>query len=782
MSATLDEPFQGGQFSHLPHRPCTTLYHRNGRIGCGTNSRGFDGHVGRLLGIPSDDYDQDYGAAAFVAVVPQHDLTKAVVEQFRSYDTLRGLIVVNATGADDNGSKVNPAPLAPQGIYTPSADLSVAPNYEWNSAYGQSLTILDLYDVPVVYVQDEDLSSYLLKTATEQSVRDYPAIVAEFNYYMGYSDGTSTRITSTDCLSWIDNDGKWRPKCLPLGGNSVWATAGSSLDRDLNTYNSNAKDVIMIAGAMDGSSMFHDLSPSANGAASNILSVLLAARLVGQSLTHADLDALNNKIAFALFQGETFGYIGSRAFLRDAYYPGFTCAENVTVYYEDDVEKAFYERGQNSCLDPLRPTLAFQKLGEISSMITVDQIGMLESSNTLYVHGTDYDSEGNNANDVGEFVGNTLTQLSTDDFTISLSSNANGDYENENGNESPVPPSPLTSLLQMSGGSASGAVLTGYDTNFVNPNYESHLDSDFEQPIDLDAVAAAATTLARAAVALAYDDGSQDYESAANYAKNAIPEQASAEEDEVFASLADCLYFDGNCDFWNKYVDMDRQNEYERSGIEFRKQNSRGSPPSYYVNVYDGRNGQAFVQVGNKQYGSYDGSDFGNHDDDTITLYPTSLEAGIRGMLDDFLGRGSYGDDDPGSCKSSSDCKDQSYCIGGTSSGVSDDYAVCTGGGVCVCSRSHYHTALDEAVVPATNDRTGRFLSKMEDEQYGDEYSFSSSALYTEPYWAADVGVRVYRDAGDFGYWALFVGFVCSFGFASASVYMKTLLVKEKLF
>ena len=70
----------------------------------------------------------------------------------------------------------------------------------------------------------------------------------------------------------------------------------------------------------------------------------------------------------------------------------------------------------------------------------------------------------------------------------------------------------------------------------------------------------------------------------------------------------------------------------------------------------------------------------------------------------------------------------------------------------------------------------------MEDDQYGDEYSFSSSALYTEPYWSADVGVRVYRDAGDFGYWTLFVGFVCSFGFASASVYMKTLLVKEKLF
>lgn len=53
---TLEEPFQGGHFSHLPHKPCTTLFHRNGRVGCGTGSRGYDNHVGRLLGLDADGY------------------------------------------------------------------------------------------------------------------------------------------------------------------------------------------------------------------------------------------------------------------------------------------------------------------------------------------------------------------------------------------------------------------------------------------------------------------------------------------------------------------------------------------------------------------------------------------------------------------------------------------------------------------------------------------------------------------------------------------------------
>ena len=102
---------------------------------------------------------------------------------------------------------------------------------------------MDLYGIPTVYVRDAGLSSYLSGVARVQSdsvssaggssnsddddrtllsLSPYPSILAEFNYYMGPED-----VTSPKCLGWKDVDGTtWTPRCLPLGGNSVWASAG----------------------------------------------------------------------------------------------------------------------------------------------------------------------------------------------------------------------------------------------------------------------------------------------------------------------------------------------------------------------------------------------------------------------------------------------------------------------------------------------------------------------------------------------------------------------------
>jgi hypothetical protein len=45
--------------------------------------------------------------------------------------------------------------------------------------------------------------------------------VAEFKYYFGQN-----KMTSTECLAWEDTYGHRAPQCLPLGGLSVWSTAG----------------------------------------------------------------------------------------------------------------------------------------------------------------------------------------------------------------------------------------------------------------------------------------------------------------------------------------------------------------------------------------------------------------------------------------------------------------------------------------------------------------------------------------------------------------------------
>jgi nicastrin len=229
---------------------------------------------------------------------------------------LQGILILNSTSVQNNGgnSIYSPESAAPQGYDTPSAQLNYGYiQYKWNSR-GEGLTMLDFFGIPMAYVTDSAVAQSLREESQSSSSDDNHRIVAEFNYYMG-----PEVMNSASCLAWHDvSNDRWNPKCLPLGGTSVWAAAGSpSVSAD--------SPVLLVAAGMDSTGFFHDLSPGANTAASNILTLLLAAKLIGTYVTDADLDALPNRIVFALFQGESYGFVGSRSFLRDLAFPGFVC-------------------------------------------------------------------------------------------------------------------------------------------------------------------------------------------------------------------------------------------------------------------------------------------------------------------------------------------------------------------------------------------------------------------------------------------------------------------------
>ena len=56
--------------------------------------------------------------------------------------------------------------------------------------------------------------------------------------------------------------------------------------------------VVLLVTYMGSTSMFHDISPDANGAASNNLALLLSAHLISSALDDGALDALHGRIAF----------------------------------------------------------------------------------------------------------------------------------------------------------------------------------------------------------------------------------------------------------------------------------------------------------------------------------------------------------------------------------------------------------------------------------------------------------------------------------------------------
>ena len=789
----------------------------------------------------------------YVAVIDEVDYTADNVARLISFSStltagdhygdvverggpLRGVLVLassstsNGSDSNANDAMASPEPLTPQGDGTPMSGLTVGSSYEWNKANnGDGLSMTDMYGYPTAYIPDTNTAEYLRGVATTQSnefssasdnsgdvnAAVYPSIVSEFNYYMGPGntddDGGNTH-TSKSCLEWKNTDGTWSPKCLPLGGNSVWSVAGSPLStgyaengennegdenngENNNNNNNNDKErpVILLSASIDSTSMFHDLSPGANTAASNILSLLMAAELIGSSIQDEVLDGLYGRIAFSFFQGESYGFIGSRLFLKDVI-EGFQCEGG-----EEGVASVYKRREEattaRSCLYPLRADLSFQNLGNVRGLIAVDQVGNLGGGKTLYVQGGET-SVSNGENGFAGFLAEVMVELSGNDnanggdggYTVQASSVA----PNDGDDTYPLPPSPLTSLVQLSAAAYGGVVLTGYDDAFVaNSLYHSHLDSskDF-QSIDSDAIAAAATVLARSAVAAAYQNADEDVDAAtaAAYAMELLPTSVSSSS-ETFQNLYHCLFEDGNCDTFLKYAMVERKNDSERTGVDLGLGPALGTPPSYYVSIYDEDNAQAFVRASGKFYGTMvaDGDDvkaYGDDENDAVLLRPTLLETSIFGLLNNFLGRGSFVKSDDGnedaaapellSCESSNDCTMDSYC---SSSSSSESLALPTcAGGSCVCgSRSHYHPAFDEAISPAKNKHPGYFEINENDQ--------GISAMYTEPFWSNSVGVRIYRDAGNKpGIMASSLGAAFCLVCVGLVYRLKKRLVKEKVY
>lgn len=444
LSFLLHQPFTKS-FSHLEHSPCVSVFVRDGRLGCSTPDQSVA--VGRLVYFNSDNSNQ--GDENYVMVLEDFDLTAANLQTIVGSSNLQGILVLNSTDASFTSSDATASSntrlpstdaLYPQGYGTPSVNVNYGNvAYAWNSLGEGIRDVMDLYGVPMAYVGKTVVADSLRRAAASDTTGSSQPVLAEFQYYMGPAE-----MNSFECLAWRDiKNNNWNPKCLPIGGNSVWALAGKR-----NQNSSNNQKVILIAAGMDATSLFTETAaPGANSAASHILTVLLAAKLIGD-YTMDVVDKWNMRIAFALFAGESYGFVGSRSFLRDTV-SGFRCDGNLVRSRSQD------ETSEYGCLQPLRPSMRFASMGQIAGMIAVDQVGYALSNGILYAH---YDQENEDDGEYGAKLANLLQYSGTNTFSVASSSvEGNGGGENNY----PYPPSPLTSLLQISNGQVGGVVLTG---------------------------------------------------------------------------------------------------------------------------------------------------------------------------------------------------------------------------------------------------------------------------------------------------------------------------------
>ena len=214
------------------------------------------------------------------------------------------------------------------------------------------------------------------------AAKDSRVNVAEFTMYMG-----GDRITSKECLEWVDVLGNPAPQCLPLGGQSVWGTLGP-LD---------SRDKVIISSKIDAAAFFHGLSYGANDAIASIVATLGAFEAVNDinySIIFSELFnhvsfVLNKKLGrnsktsslarqpvFLFANGEDYGRIGSTRFANDIF--NFQC--------RDLVQPDRSYSGLPVCLDPIMPNTLVSNIGlsSIYSLLSVDQVG--RAGDALFVH------------------------------------------------------------------------------------------------------------------------------------------------------------------------------------------------------------------------------------------------------------------------------------------------------------------------------------------------------------------------------------------------------------
>lgn len=701
--------------------PCVRLFHSTGDVGCRTPARGAVIAPMFLVETLDDIMAlEQTGKENYAVTMPASMLNDTVLDMLEVSGKVAGIIVMDELAPDfakDAGVSLSPDARTPRGDTTPTFQFDIDPSYPWNS-HGGGLLMRSV-NYPVVLVDSEDAQQardWGMQNRA-RGVGNFPQYVAAFDYYFG-GEG----VNSQDCLSWLDEDGARDPQCQPIGGQSVWgALPGDS------------KPVVLITASLDAASFFHDRSPGANAAVSGFIAMLAAADAVAQS--GLDFSSLPNRLGFAAFQAETWGFTGSRRFVSDVFGGGYEC--------KLEVDSGTSPSGLPMCLNPLHPSTEFTKLKDatLKAVISLDQVGIVEAG-SFYFHTSSGTSDTDKSSVIpacGESSGGDVT------YSCSLSSVAE------------VPPTPLTSFL-VQNPSLAGFVLSGYDAAYVDELYNSHWDG--ESRINSANVAQAALIAARAAITLAQGpDITLD--------TSALTVNITLVED-----LLSCAFSNWDCPTASPYISNALINidagllAGEGVSLTFADK----SHPTTYTGVlaWWGGGGLPIVRTYDSDGGWVSSSaptDPWNPAVHSIYQVPGPSEIFAREFLTEKLSiaaaSGGGGEVYTGNgCHSSDDC--------GLCEALSADAKMVCVSSVCRCPLGHYHIALDPGL---ERESTPGWFTVID----------ASAPLWTEPNWGT-IGLTAYPDSGvAIGVVATIVGTIVTGTGAVSSWLLLRSLVKQKL-
>lgn len=332
-------------------RGCIRRLHKDGYIGCSTPSvHGASGTL-RLVTSFQDvqtlqvTYSVSSGSDHLLApVIPSVSYNATLIRAlYTAFPTSIAGIVLLGGSPRPYGSTSSTSTF-PQSSFAPYPSST----FQWNP-WGSNLASEAF---PFGFVSlDADDSRAVLERAQWNEERlkrgQYPGQRMLFKYYM-YAESNSR-----ECLK--------RNTCLPVGGYSAWGTFGAP--------NATARSTVMLVAGTDATSLFPNRAQGAEAAMSQVVAMLAAIQALS---TAPNVTNLTKQIAFALFEGEQWSFVGSRRFLHDIEH--FKCID-----YGDSYSRS-------SCWHPHRSSLSFTRLNvsRMDAIVELNQIAL--STSKLYAH------------------------------------------------------------------------------------------------------------------------------------------------------------------------------------------------------------------------------------------------------------------------------------------------------------------------------------------------------------------------------------------------------------
>ncbi|KAF9363795.1 hypothetical protein BGX34_003300, partial [Mortierella sp. NVP85] len=459
----------------------------------------------------------------YTVVMPYWLMSSQSLELLQNSGKLEAIIaVVNGTDPAHTIAS-RPANFASPDSTCPNCEFGLYANtpnqYQWNPT-GTGL-LYKQFDFPIYALNTIDYRNtisynWVIQAATMNKAKgynDYPLKALQFNSFMWAAQNSGT------CLR--------RGWCSPVGGASVWATPS------FNISSTDGKKIVVLAGAMDSRSLFHDLTIGVQSSITGMSSI--------------PLDTMPKHILYTLFSAEAWGFAGSQRFVQDISKP-INCIKPT-------------EKG-TACNFPFFSDTEFKRINadNIDMILEAGQVGNIGlsagSAPTLYGHIDNLQSDtsaallkqviqmsssGNNSPGGGGGGGGGAGGANA---TIPVQA-ANAD-----GVQRGLPPSSAMSFLK-SRGNIPTVVLTDYQKQ-MSPLTSQDMDDSWDPVNTVNSIYQAASVMSQTAWLQA--QGVSDATAMTPEQQAAIP---SIKVDiQIVQDLLECLSRNYSCTMVDKYLNV----------------------------------------------------------------------------------------------------------------------------------------------------------------------------------------------------------------------------------